>query len=278
MATRMNRRTARAFTLIELLVVIAIIAILAAMLLPTLSKAKAKATGVQCLNNLKQLQLAWLMYAGDNNDFIPGNHWYSQAGFGGFPRGKLSWLSGYENCTQADVSDNTNTALFLDPQWSSLGSYVNSAPIYRCPASRVQVLEGGALYPLARTVSMNGWMGYTNQPDNPGFISFRKTTSFTKLPSTDAIVFMDERDDSVDDGFFGLDMVDNYIRNFPASVHGGIGSVTFADGHAELHKWRSEELQTPQQSGVAKDFLSVWLVAPDNPDLLWLRDHATRPQ
>ena len=258
--------------------VIAIIAILAAMLLPALSKAKARATGVQCLGNLKQLQLAWQMYAGDNNDFIPGNHWYSEAGFGGSARGSQNWLTGYESATAADNADNTNTALFLDPKWSSLGSYVTVAKVYRCPASRVLVQEGDELFPLARTVSMNGWMGYTNQPDNPGFISFRKTTSFTKMSATDAFAFIDERDDSVDDGFFGLDMVDNYIRNYPADFHGGIGSVTFADGHAELHRWRSEELQSPQQSGLPKESHAVTMVANDNVDLLWLRDHGTRPE
>jgi len=267
-----------AFTLIELLTVIAIIAILAAMLLPTLSKAKARATGIQCLGNFKQLQLAWQMYAGENQDFIPGNHWYSEAGFGGFTRGSQNWLTGNEDCLTADNPDNTNTVLFLDPKWSSLGSYVGVAKVYSCPASRLVVKEGNEYFPLARTVSMNGWMGYTNQPDNPGFISFRKTTSFIKLPATEAFVFMDERDDGVDDGFFGLDMVDNYIRNFPSDFHGGVGAVTFADGHAELHRWRSAEVQRRQQSGPATTVYSVDMVAEDNPDLLWLRDHGTRPQ
>ena len=266
-----------AFTLLELLVVIAIIAILAALLLPALSKAKARATGIHCVSNLKQLQLAWHMYAGENNDFIPGNQWYSEAGLNGFSRGPQNWLSGNEDCTQADNTDNTNVTLFIDTRWASLGNYLQAAGVYHCPASRIEVLEGGGRFPLARTVSMNGWMGYINQPDNPGYVSFRKATGFIQLPATDAFVFMDERDDSVDDGFFGLDMANDVIRNFPAGFHGGSGAVTFADGHAELHRWCSAELQAPQQSGLATKSYVLQTVAADNADLLWLRDHGTRP-
>lgn len=273
-----NRRLQPGFTLLELLVVIAIIAILAALLLPVLSKAKARATAIECQNNLTQLQLAWTMYVNDHDDFIPGNNWWQEAGSNGMIRGPLNWMTGWEDATEADNTDNTNTDLFLNSKWSSLGEYVKSAAIYRCPASRVMVKEGGGLFPLARTVAMNGWMGYTNRPLDTTFQFIHKTTDLVKLSPSDAFVFVDERDDSVDDGFFGVSMVNDTMVELPVNYHGGNGPVTFADGHAELHRWLSPDTLYPQQAGVPTENYKFISVASDDPDLLWLRDHATRPE
>jgi prepilin-type N-terminal cleavage/methylation domain-containing protein/prepilin-type processing-associated H-X9-DG protein len=266
------------FTLLELLVAITIIAILAALLLPVLSKAKTRALTVECQGNLKQLQLAWQMYVNDHDDFIPGNNWWQEAGSNGMARCSLNWMTGWEDATLADNPDNTNTDLFLNPQWASLGDYTKSAAIYRCPASRVMVKEGSGLFPLARTVSMNGWMGYTNRPLDTEFQFIRKTTDLVKLPPTDAFVFIDERDDSVDDGFFGVSMNGATMVEIPASYHGGSGPVTFADGHVELHRWLSPDTQFPQESGVPAENYKFISVAPDDPDLLWLQSHATTPE
>jgi prepilin-type N-terminal cleavage/methylation domain-containing protein/prepilin-type processing-associated H-X9-DG protein len=273
-----GRQFPAAFTLLELLVVIAIIAIIAALLLPVLSKARARATGIQCQNNLKQLQLAWQMYVTDHDDFIPGNNWWQEAGSNGMARCSLNWTTGWEDATLAGNPDNTNTGLFLNPQWASLGEYSKSAAIYHCPASRVMVREGGGLFPLARTVSMNGWMGYTNRPLDTQFQFIRKTTDLVKLSASDAFVFIDERDDSIDDGFFGVSMVNASMVEVAANYHGGGGPVTFADGHAELHRWSSPDTQFRQQSGVATENYKFISVAPDDPDLLWLQAHATRLQ
>jgi prepilin-type N-terminal cleavage/methylation domain-containing protein/prepilin-type processing-associated H-X9-DG protein len=273
-----KRRFQTAFTLLELLVVIAIISILAALLLPVLSKAKARATAIQCQGNLKQLQLAWQMYVNDHNDFIPGNNWWQEAGSNGMARCSLNWTTGWEDATLPDNPDNTNTDLFLNPQWSSLGEYSKSAAIYHCPASLVMVREGSGLFPLARTVSMNGWMGYINRPLDTTFQFIRKTTDLGKLSASDAFVFIDERDDSVDDGFFGVSMVNDTMVEVAANDHGGGGPVTFADGHAELHRWRSPDTQFSQQSGVPTENYKFIPVAADDPDLLWLQDHATRPE
>jgi len=252
-------------------VVIAIIAILAAMLLPSLNRAKTKATGVHCLANLKQLQLTWAMYADDHNDSIVGNHWQDEANH--VPN-VGNWVTGWLDPRQVNNTDNTNILYLLDSKFGALGPYSKSPGIYRCLASRVVAREGTGTYPVVRTVSMSVWMGFRSLPWNNGYKAFRKKSLITGMPVSDALVFVDERDDSIDDGEFAIDMEANQIVNFPAGYHGGSGGVTFADGHAEIHRWRSSELQAPQQSvQVVKHEFTM--VSPNNIDLVWMRTHAT---
>src|SRR5687767_2193784 len=146
-----------AFTLIELLVVIAIIAVLASMLLPALAKSKTKAQGIKCLSNLKQLQLAWHLYADDNNDRITSSG-YTR------PVEPTAWVDGWLDFNPA-TTDNTNTAILKDPNKSKFAKYLTAVDIYNCPADNSMVTIRGAKHRRVRSMGMSqalagpgGWL------------------------------------------------------------------------------------------------------------------------
>jgi prepilin-type N-terminal cleavage/methylation domain-containing protein/prepilin-type processing-associated H-X9-DG protein len=240
--TRWERRRAQGFTLIELLVVIAIIAILAAMLLPALTKAKIKAEGTACMCNTKQLMLGWLMYAGDNDDKLM---------LASAEKGTPGWVSGMMNWTDnTPGADNFNLDNLLKPEKALIASFVKSANVFKCPSDR---FEGGAVTkPRVRTYSMNAGVGHgglTPSPSDPQYplgrtypVAGAMTMSQLKNPGPASIwVMLDEHPDSITDSDFKLDPgflpSSYYWRDMPASLHGGAGSFSFADGHSEIHRW-----------------------------------------
>ena len=270
------------FTLIELLVVIAIIAILAAMLLPALGKAKEKAEGAGCMNNTKQLALAWQMYATDFNDWLPPNRdGGSVGGWQGLtsnwtkpvPYEDLSWVGGWLDFTP-NTTDNTNVYNLFS---GALGNYVaRNVGVYHCPADRYPAREGGALLTRVRSLSMNGFVGDRQSTRStgvndwyPNYRQFLRTSSLTLPGPSSTWLLVDEHPDSINDGWLIPDVTDKTrFVDLPASYHNGACGFAFCDGHSEIHKWHGSTIQPvkmTQYNGFTGDLN----------DIAWFTDHST---
>ena len=284
----------------ELLVVIAIIAILASLLLPVLSKAKSRAQGAQCLNNMRQLQLAAIIYGHDNHDYLPVNVTVRNGGdnLSGNPSANPpvsagpNWVDGtyssappWNQLIAEDPVGCATDVFYLGVQAQtggnppvtligSMGSYVGVAAVYRCPADHY--LDPKWQRPRVRSCSANCFVGghgpvgngVNGQQNGVDYMVFSKFSDFgsAALGASDCFVYLDENPWSLNDGWFLYYGNGTTINDKPAINHGHTSSFSFADGHAEFNRWHDVFLDpalTPGTSGGA--------------DTRWLAEHGTYP-
>ncbi len=268
-------RRHRGFTLMELFVVITIIGLLAGLLMTALGHAKAKGQGIACLNNVRQVALAWRMYTDDNDGKLVPN-----VAFNGAERARPDsggWIRGWLDFDGGNP-DNTNIWKLIGTvagQMALLGGYLTTPEVYRCPADRSTVATRGGIYPRVRSISMSQAVGFgsTGSWLPPAtYMIFQKESEIVR--PTSLLVLLDEHPDSINDGGWAFQMYDPDQRaranliDFPASYHNGAGALAFADSHAEIHKWRDARTRPPihYRSEITH------VATPNNPDADWLAE------
>jgi prepilin-type processing-associated H-X9-DG protein len=247
-------------------VVIAIIAILASMLLPALAKSKTKAQGIVCLSNLKQLHLAWWLYADDSEEKLAGAD---------------AWVSGWMDFSPS-TAENTNLQYLLDPKFAVLAPYTKSPGIYKCPADQSAVKVRGTRIPRIRSLSMNVALGddgmgstYRSWLGAPPYRKYHKRTDMTDPAPSGLWVFVDEHPDSINNGDMAVKCdargpAAQFI-DYPASFHNGAAGFSFADGHGEIKRWLDARTKPPTKyTGSINGGAS-----PNNPDIAWMQDRTS---
>jgi prepilin-type N-terminal cleavage/methylation domain-containing protein/prepilin-type processing-associated H-X9-DG protein len=251
-------KTNKAFTLIELLVVVAVLAMLSCLLLPVLAHSRGRSAAAGCLSNMRQLMAGWSMYREENNDIL-------------MPNAPLAYNNGWIPGTAEDwynSNANTNVTSLLSGQ---MGAYLQSnVRVFKCPADVVPSDNGQRL----RSYSMNGQMGAASgSPNyNSGWRQYSKGSDLTCPAPANAFIFCDECPDSLNDGYFQSSFSSPEFPDIPAGYLDGGCGFSFADGHAEIHKWQTSSLLIPVIHGLSVNYPPV-SGGINNADWLWLVQH-----
>ncbi|MFM8358684.1 MAG: hypothetical protein ACKOET_08995, partial [Verrucomicrobiota bacterium] len=193
----------------------------------------------------------------------------------GWVRGVLDYVGGNPH--------NTNRAGLLNPSYAKLAPYTQAAGIYKCPADPSYVVIGGRRHPRVRSLSLSqamnsrdDWLSYLTKKK---YAVFRKLADINQMGHANAFVFIDEHPDSINFGDVAVAMNDGlppnrtYIIDYPASTHAGSGGMSFADGHAEVHKWLDPRTRLPWKNVL----MPLVVASPNNKDMIWLSERTSIP-